>query len=122
MKQPTVLVVEDEAALATMLRYNLEKHGFLVEEAADGLEGLRKALNWEPDVAVIDIGLPGINGYEVAMQVRAALGTRIRLIALTAYGSDEDKSRALAAGFDAHLTKPADIIELCQQLRSAQAG
>jgi CheY-like chemotaxis protein len=96
----------------------LQLHGFQVEEAADGLEGVQKALSWQPDVAVIDIRLPGLNGYEVARQVRAALGGRMRLVALTAYGSDQDKKRAFAAGFDVHLTKPADIVELCRQLCS----
>jgi len=94
----------------------LETRGYCVQEAGDGQEGVRKALDWKPDVAVVDIGLPLLNGYEVARQVKAALDDRIRLIALTAYGRPEDRERAFQAGFDVHLTKPADPDELCRHL------
>jgi CheY-like chemotaxis protein len=69
-----------------------------------------------PDVALIDIGLPGLDGYQVARALRAAEGRRIRLIALTGYGQPEDRQRALDAGFDAHLVKPVDVDELARVL------
>ncbi len=104
-----VLLVEDNPDSREMLRFLLGLWGHHVEAAADGAQGLAKALDWRPEVAVVDIGLPQLDGYEVARRVRAALDGGVRLIALTAYGSEEDRRRALAAGFDHHLTKPADL-------------
>jgi CheY-like chemotaxis protein len=71
-----------------------------------------KALGWRPEVAILDIGLPLLDGYEVARRLKAALDGEVRLIALTGYGSDEERTRAFAAGFDHHLTKPAAPEEL----------
>src|SRR5438067_13523369 len=85
-----VLVVEDNPDSRLSLHLLLEMRGYDVEEAEDGLRGVRKALDWQPDVAVVDIGLPVFDGYEVARQLKAALGGSIRLIALTAYGRTED--------------------------------
>jgi CheY-like chemotaxis protein len=113
-----VLVVEDNPLSRATLHLLLELNGFQVEDAEDGAEGVRRALGWQPDVAVVDIGLPVLDGYEVARQVKAALAGHIRLVALTAYASPEDKAKAFAAGFDVHLGKPADPEELCRQLRS----
>jgi CheY-like chemotaxis protein len=93
--------------------------GYEVEVAQDGLEGFRKALGWKPDVALVDIGLPLLDGYAVARHARAALGRDVRLVAVTGYGQVEDVRQALAAGFDAHLTKPAEPEEL---LRVMAAG
>jgi CheY-like chemotaxis protein len=114
-----VLVVEDNPDSRLSLLILLEMRGYDVEEAGDGLRGVRKALAWQPAVAVVDIGLPVFDGYAVARQLKAALGGSIRLIALTAYGRPEDRQRAFAAGFDVHLTKPADPDELCRHLRPA---
>jgi DNA-binding response OmpR family regulator len=100
-----VLLVEDDDHLRVALRLLLEDRGHTVEEADDGLEGVRKALAWRPDVAVVDVELPLVDGYGLARRVRAALGDGVRLIALTGH---DDRSRALAAGFDEHLLKPAD--------------
>ena len=77
------------------------------------LELLRR---FRPPAAILDIGLPGMNGYEVARAARALLGSDILLIALTGYGSAVDKQRARAAGFDHHFSKPAEISELMQAL------
>jgi CheY-like chemotaxis protein len=93
--------------------------GYEVESASDGPEAVRKALSWQPDVAVVDIGLPGLDGYEVARRIRAELADRIRLVAFTAHGQPEDKARAVDAGFDAHLAKPADADDLLRLLRPA---
>jgi two-component system, sensor histidine kinase len=111
-----VLLVEDNPDGRTMLRLLLELYGHIVEEAADGLDGVEKALAWRPEVAVVDIGLPLLDGYEVARRLKAALGGRVVLIALTAYGKPEDIRRAFEAGFDYHLTKPADVEELLRLL------
>ena len=102
-----VLVVEDHDDAREMLRVLLTLAGHEVDEAADGPTGLDLALTVRPDVALIDVGLPGLDGYEVARRIRrGAGGTSILLVAVTGYGQAEDRQRALDAGFDAHLTKP----------------
>jgi DNA-binding response OmpR family regulator len=93
----------------------LEFWGHRAEGARDGEEGIRMGLESEPDVAIVDIGLPKVNGYEVARRLRDAFGLQICLIALTAYGRPEDRGRALEAGFDFFMTKPADF-EVLQRL------
>jgi signal transduction histidine kinase/ActR/RegA family two-component response regulator len=104
----SVLIVEDAAdsrrAMATLLRL----WGHFVEAAEDGPDGVRVALERRPQVALVDIGLPGFDGYEVARQIRSTLGTSIQLIALTGYGQAEDRKKAMDAGFDKHLVKPVD--------------
>ena len=107
-----VLIVEDHPDARESLRLLLEFWGHQVEVAADGLRGIQVALAWKPEVAIVDIGLPLLDGYEVARQLRAALDAPIRLIALTAYRSPEDIRRAREAGFDIHLAKPADPGEI----------
>jgi len=83
-----------------MLRHLLETAGHEVHEAADGRQGLQMALALRPDVALIDLGLPGLDGYEIARQLRAADHTRrILLVAVTGYGAPEDRERSLLAGF-----------------------
>jgi CheY-like chemotaxis protein len=111
-----VLLVEDNPDGRETLKLLLELCGYQVEEAADGREGVEKGLAWRPEVAVLDIGLPGLDGYEVARRLKAALGGRVVLIALTGYGSPEDRQRAFEAGFAHHLTKPADVEELLRLL------
>jgi two-component system, sensor histidine kinase len=103
-----ILVVEDNPDAREMLRVSLELEGHRVEAAEDGLRGVETALLSRPEVALVDIGLPGLNGYEVATRLRAALGRSIALIALTGYGQPEDRERTRRAGFDAHLVKPVD--------------
>jgi CheY-like chemotaxis protein len=112
-----VLLVEDNPDGRETLRLLLELYGHIVEEAADGREGVEKALAWQPEVAVVDIGLPLLDGFEVARRLRAALGGHVLLIALTAYGQPEDIRLAFRAGFDHHLTKPADVGELLRLLQ-----
>lgn len=105
-----VLVVEDNADARAALCELLEIGGHRVRAAADGPSGLAAALAAPPEVALIDVGLPGIDGYEVARRIREAeMGaSRPFLIALTGYGAPEDRQRALDAGFDRHLVKPID--------------
>jgi PAS domain S-box-containing protein len=104
-----VLVVDDNADGREALRALLEVWGHEVEVAEDGEQGIELALARPPDVGLIDIGLPGIDGYELARKVRAARGgAGVYLVALTGYGRAEDRRLALEAGFDAHLVKPID--------------
>jgi signal transduction histidine kinase/ActR/RegA family two-component response regulator len=112
-----VLVVDDHEDSRTMLRLLLEQTGHEAVEAVDGIDGVQLALSRRPDVAIIDIGLPGINGYEVARRLRALpTSGALALIALTGYGQDEDRRRALQSGFDRHLVKPVDAERLTQAL------
>ena len=104
-----VLVVEDSADARQSLRLLLEMAGHEVEACEDGPSGLARLRAFRPDVALIDLGLPGMDGYTVAREARGRPETRaIRLVAVTGYGQAEDRRRALAAGFDLHVTKPVD--------------
>jgi signal transduction histidine kinase/CheY-like chemotaxis protein len=107
-----ILLIEDNADIRDLLRIKLRQLGHDVEAAEDGPSGLGKLLASPPDIALVDIGLPGISGYEIARQARQTLGSQVYLVALTGYGQAEDKERALAAGFDVHLTKPPDFVDL----------
>ena len=116
-----VLVVEDGEDVREMMKELLELMGHEVEVATDGLEGVEKMLALRPDVALVDVGLPGIDGYEVARRVRAAPGGgQLSLIALTGYGGQEARTRALDAGFDLHLVKPVNVNDLPRVLESAR--
>ena len=110
-----VLLVDDNADGLDMLRLALETKGHEVQWARDGNAAMVVAAAFRPDVAVLDIGLPGIDGYELARVLRAA-HPRTRLIALTGYGQDSDAAAAIQAGFDAHCTKPLTIAELLDQI------
>jgi CheY-like chemotaxis protein len=90
--------------------------GHRVEAAGDGVTGLDKALAIGPDVALVDIGLPGIDGFELARRLRTAEGNRTFLVALTGYGAAEDRTRAMEAGFDTHITKPVEAARLAELL------
>jgi CheY-like chemotaxis protein len=106
----SILVADDNAdALETMAAL-LEMEGHAVHRAPDGEQALKVADAARPQVAVLDIGMPSLNGYEVARRIRAeSWGRDIRLIALTGWGQAEDVERAHAAGFDHHVTKPVDL-------------
>jgi CheY-like chemotaxis protein/anti-sigma regulatory factor (Ser/Thr protein kinase) len=107
-----VLVVEDNADARGVMRRLLQLWGHTVDVAEDGPRGIELACAVRPELALVDVGLPGLDGYEVARQVRARLGESIRLIALTGYGQPEDRARALEAGFDLHLVKPVNPQQL----------
>jgi PAS domain S-box-containing protein len=112
-----VLIVEDGEDARESLRLLLEHAGHLVETAEDGPSGLLKLAAFQPEVALIDVGLPGLDGYVLAELARRQPTTAgIRLVAVTGYGQAEDRERALAAGFDAHLTKPVDPTALHELL------
>lgn len=103
-----VVVVEDVDDLRDMFQLLLERLGHAVDCAANGPDAVGAILARRPDFAFVDIGLPGFDGLEVARRVRAAGYDEVVMVALTGYGQDEDRKRALEAGFDAHLTKPVD--------------
>ncbi len=117
-----VLIVEDNRDVRTTLRMLLTMAlGHDVHEAADGLGAIRVALEQRPDVALIDLGLPDLDGYEVARRLRAVHSRdEMVLVALTGYGTDEDRARTQAAGFDVHLVKPVQTAALEHVL--SQAG
>jgi signal transduction histidine kinase len=108
-----VLLVEDNADVAEMLAAYLQQLGHEVIQARDGRAGLHVALQQRPEVIVCDIGLPGLDGYEIARRVRQTAGPpACVLIAVSGYGDSIDRERARLAGFDHHLTKPADPVQL----------
>jgi len=115
-----ILIVEDNEDAREMLRMLLEREGHEVHEAADGGQGADEAVRLKPDVALVDVGLPVLDGYGAARAIRAALGEDVLLVALTGYGSQEDRRRAMHAGFDLHLRKPVDLRELRRILEAPE--
>jgi signal transduction histidine kinase/ActR/RegA family two-component response regulator len=114
-----ILIIEDNDDAREALREALELAGHKIFEAGSGASGVESALANRPDVALIDIGLPGFDGYEVARRIRSASEAQgMRLIALTGYGSPEDRRKAEQAGFDTHLVKPLDFDELSELLKA----
>ncbi|MFZ1688013.1 MAG: ATP-binding protein, partial [Flavobacteriales bacterium] len=108
-----VLVVDDNLDLALMLSSTLRFKGYTVQTAHTGPDGLKIAELWLPQIVLLDIGLPGLDGYEVARRLRTHSGTRTaRLIALTGYGQETDIALTREAGFNAHMVKPYDFDEL----------
>jgi CheY-like chemotaxis protein len=104
-----ILLVDDCADLRTLMRMLLEFEGHTVHEAQDGTGAIEAVTSAPFDIAFIDVGLPGVDGYEVARRIRAlAPACDISLVALTGFGMEEDRRRALEAGFDEHLVKPTD--------------
>jgi two-component system, OmpR family, phosphate regulon response regulator PhoB len=117
--KPMVLVVEDEASLVTMLRYNLEKQGFRVDEAADGQEALTRIAETQPDLVLLDWMLPVVSGIEVCRQIRRRPATReLPVIMLTARTEDQDAVRALNTGADDYVTKPFNLDSLLARMRA----
>src|ERR1700733_10988395 len=104
LSRPLILVIEDEAALATMLRYNLEKQGFRVEEAADGQEAMLRLGEVTPDLVLLDWMLPVMSGIEVCRQIRRRAATRdLPVIMVTARTEDQDAVRGLNTGADDYI-------------------
>jgi|RhiMetdeSRZDD1v2_1073273.scaffolds.fasta_scaffold130625_2 PAS domain S-box-containing protein len=116
-----VLIVEDNEDVRAMMRTLLELEGHEVHEAADGPRGVETAMEVRPDVAFIDIGLPGIDGYQVVEQLRAHAGELLPvLVAVTGYGRIEDRDRMEQAGFDAHLIKPVEPMRIQEIMARAR--
>jgi two-component system, OmpR family, phosphate regulon response regulator PhoB len=117
--KPLVLIVEDEAALVTMLRYNLEKEGFVVCEASDGEEALVQIAERKPDVVLLDWMLPLVSGIEVCRQIRRSPASRtLPIIMLTARGEEGDRVRGLNSGADDYIVKPFSPAELIARVRA----
>lgn len=117
--KPNVLVVEDEDALATLLRYNLEKEGFEPIIAGDGEEAMIALEERQPDVVVLDWMLPKISGVEVCRRMRSRRETRnIPIIMLTARGEESDRIRGLETGADDYIVKPFSMAELMARIRA----
>jgi two-component system phosphate regulon response regulator PhoB len=117
--KPLVLIVEDEAPLVALLRYNLEKEGFAVAEAADGEEALLQIAERRPDAVLLDWMLPLVSGIEVCRQIRRAPATRsMPVIMLTARGEEGDRVRGLNSGADDYVVKPFSLGELVARLRA----
>jgi len=103
-----VLIAEDIPDAAEMLRLMIECMGHHVRVAADGAQAVDMATEFRPQIALLDLGMPRMDGYEAAQRIRAALGPSVVLVALTGWGQEQDQRRAYAAGFDHHVTKPAE--------------
>jgi signal transduction histidine kinase/CheY-like chemotaxis protein len=103
-----VLIIEDNDDARQMLRHLLDHAGHEVHEATEGIDGLARALALRPDAVIVDIGLPGLDGYSIARRLRETGPPGVLLVAISGYGQDGDRLRSRAAGFDAHLTKPVD--------------
>jgi CheY-like chemotaxis protein len=116
-----ILLVEDNDDARETLQTLLGLFGHHVDVAHDGPAGVAKAEVVRPQVALIDIGLPGMDGYEVARKPREVLGNDVFLVALTGFGQPEDRERAERAGCNAHLVKPVDIQELTRLLAALPA-
>ena len=117
-----IIIIEDNADSRRMLEAMLKIDGYIVHTASDGKEGLDAILKLRPEIAIVDIGLPGLDGYQVARRVRDLQGKEdIFLIALTGYGRPEDRRAVQEAGFDEHLIKPLKPGELPRALAEAAA-
>ncbi len=118
-----ILIVEDNRDTARSLRTILQRYGHEVEMAHDGAAGVERSLAWKPDVVLCDLGLPELDGYQVARALRAAPDTAgVRLIAVSGYGLEDDRRRTTEAGFDLHLIKPVDPLELQRLLSVLKVG
>lgn len=116
---PFILVVEDEAALVTLLRYNLERAGFEVAEALDGEEALTAIAERIPDLVLLDWMLPGVSGIEICRQLRRGAATRnLPIIMLTARSEEADRVRGLECGADDYVAKPFSPVELIARINA----
>jgi len=107
-----LVLVEDNVDIRETLSELLALDGYCVASASDGPQGVIRIVAERPEVALVDVGLPGFDGYEVARRARERLGDELALIAMTGYAQDEDRERSLDAGFDDHVVKPVSIDEL----------
>src|SRR5438128_6416644 len=114
---PTILVIEDDPPIKKFLRVTLEHQNYRVIEARRGEEGLRHAATAQPDLIVLDLGLPDVDGVEVTKRIREWSG--IPIIVVSARGKEQDKVEALDAGADDYLTKPFGVAELLARVRVA---
>jgi two-component system phosphate regulon response regulator PhoB len=119
MLKPNVLIAEDESALTTLLRYNLEREGYRVVTASDGEEAMLLAEEEKPDLVILDWMLPQLSGIEVCRRLRQRQETRnVPIVMLTARGEETDRIRGLDTGADDYLVKPFSMTELLARLRA----
>jgi len=112
-----VLIVDDNADAADMLAESLATFGYVTRTAHDGPSALAAAAQFLPQIALLDIGLPAMDGYELGQRLRDASAQPIHLCALTGYGNPHDRERSTTVGFSAHFTKPVDLDALDAALR-----
>jgi CheY-like chemotaxis protein/anti-sigma regulatory factor (Ser/Thr protein kinase) len=118
-----IVVIDDNDDIRETMQQLLQSLGHVVDVAADGLSGVELVLKERPQVALVDIGMPGLDGYQVAQKLRAELGpNQLRLVAMTGFGQSSDRDRALAAGFDSHLIKPARTDQIQRALKGDRHG
>jgi CheY-like chemotaxis protein len=121
--QPKVLIIDDNQDAADSLHALLRDYGFCCASALDGFSGLETFASFGPDAVLLDLGLPGLDGYEVARRIRSQEGgERILILAVTGYGEQRDHERSAQAGFDAHLVKPVDPDQLLGFLRRVRGS
>jgi CheY-like chemotaxis protein len=118
--QPRILVVDDNQDAADILAEALRLLGHEIVVAADGVQALDIARAQPLEIAILDIGLPGMNGYELAQRLREIHGS-IHLVALSGYGQERDRAASMQAGFARHLTKPVELRALSEVIASYQA-
>ena len=115
-----VLVVDDNADAAELAAELLRLFGHTVDVATDGPSALARVVDFHPEVVLLDLGMPGMSGYDVAIALRARDDTAgLRIVALTAWGDAASRARTAACGFDDHLTKPAELQSLLASLHAA---
>jgi CheY-like chemotaxis protein len=114
-----ILIAEDIPDAAEMLRTMLDLMGHEVRVASDGVQAVALAKEFDPEIALLDIGMPRMDGYQAAREIRQAMGGRVLLVAVTGWGQEEDQRRSREAGFDHHLTKPAEPSVLEHLISSA---
>lgn len=119
MSKPKILIIEDERSLQEILTYNLDREGFEVSVASDGQDGLRRARSFEPDVILLDLMLPVIDGLEVCRQLRADAKTQgIRILMLTARSEEVDEIVGFNMGADDYVTKPFKVKPLIHRIKA----
>jgi CheY-like chemotaxis protein len=124
MSECRILVVEDDEDIREALSALLELRGYTVAQAADGAAALRVAEATKPDVVVLDIGLPVLDGFAVAERLRSAPGPKPHIIGLSGFAQHKDFARAQQSGFDAYFAKPSavsDVLDLIDRLASERA-
>jgi two-component system, OmpR family, KDP operon response regulator KdpE len=116
MKAAKILIIEDEVSIRRFLRFSLESNSFTVIEATNGQEGVSLTASHRPDVVLLDIGLPDMDGFSVIEQIRS--WSKVPIVVLTVHDQEDDKVRALDVGADDYLTKPFGVPELLARLRA----
>ena len=117
-----ILIIDDNRDATDSLHALLRDHGFSCASALDGPSGLQSFETFAPDVVLLDIGLPGLDGYAVARRIRSSTdGNRCLIVALTGYGQERDRERSAQAGIDAHLVKPVELDQLLAVIRTTSS-